>query len=105
MGGDVWGPCEFKAGLQHVLDKSQADVVLFERCLPALPHHQASPLMFLPSRSGGAERRKNKGSSLYLKASGDIMEKTDSQSGVGESQRDYCCSQNSQIFLSLFSRK
>lgn len=79
-------------------DKSEADTVLFERCLPALPPHQACSHLppFLLSRSRALQ---NKGNSLYHKASSDIMEKADSQSGVGETQRDYCCSLKIHRFL------
>lgn len=49
------------------------------------------PLMFLSPRSGGRALQQ-KGSSLHLKASSDIMEKPDTLSGVGERQKDYCCS-------------
>lgn len=63
---------------------------LKDACLPALTK---PPLMSPPPppRSGGRALQ-HKGGSLYLKASSDIMEKADSLSGVGERQRDYCCS-------------
>ena len=59
--------------------------------IPACP----SPSLFSCSSLSHFWRRRglqDKGSSLYLKASRDIMEKADSESGVGDSQRDYSCS-------------
>lgn len=81
-----------------MFDWSEADIVLFDACL--LFPITKPPLMFLPPGSGGRALQ-HKGASLYLKAGSDIMEKADSLSGVGETQRDYCCFP---ITILLFSK-